>query len=53
MRFIPGSSFISDMASVAGKGVASYTGNAHDLETVHVPGRVFFMKNRKHKNVTY
>ena len=41
------------MASVASKGVASYTGNVHDLETVHVPGRVFFMKNRKHKNVSF
>lgn len=50
LRFIPGSTFLSDMASVASKGVASYTGNVHDLETVHVPGRVFFMKNRKHKN---
>ena len=47
---IPGSTFLSDMAAVAGKGMSSYTGNAHDLESVHVPGRVFFMKNRKHKN---
>ena len=48
--FIPGSTFLADMAAVAGKGVASYTGNKHDLESVHIPGRVFFMKNRKHKN---
>ena len=45
-KMIPGSTFISDMAAVTGKGMSSYTGNAHDLENTHVPGRVFFMKNR-------
>ena len=49
-KMIPGSTFISDMAAVTGKGMSSYTGNAHDLENTHVPGRVFFMKKRKHKN---
>ena len=47
---LPGAAFLSDMAAVAGKSMSSYTGNVHDLESVHVPGRVFFMKNRKHKN---
>ena len=47
---IPGTTFLSDMAAVTGKGMSSYTGNAHDLESAHVPGRVFFMKKRKHKN---
>jgi hypothetical protein len=41
--------WMTDITSVATKSLGLYTGQAHDLSSLSVPGRVFFIKSRKHK----
>lgn len=41
--------WMSDLTKVASKGLGQYTGGSHDLASLAVPGRVFFIKARKHK----
>ena len=41
--------WVTDITSVASKSLGLYTGQAHDLSSLSVPGRVFFIKSRKHK----
>lgn len=41
--------WMTDITSVASKSLGLYTGQAHDLSSLSVPGRVFFIKSRKHK----
>ena len=50
LGWVPGASFLGDMASLAGKGIAQYASGSHDMSSLQVPGRVFFMRSRSHKN---
>lgn len=43
------SGWITDLTAVASRGLEQYTGSSHDLSSLHVPGRAFFIKARKHK----
>ena len=36
---------------MTGKGLKQYAAGSHDLVSLSVPGRVFFVKNRKLKEV--
>ena len=46
-----GSGWLSDLQSVAGKGIGQYAGGSHDLTALSVPGRAFYVKKRQHKQV--
>ena len=41
--------FLRDMKAVTGKSVKTYTSGEHDLSSLRVPGRVFYLKARAHK----
>lgn len=41
--------FLKDLKSVTGKSVKTYTSGEHDLSSLRVPGRVFYLKARSHK----
>lgn len=41
--------FLKDLKAVTGKSVKTYTSGEHDLSSLRVPGRVFYLKARSHK----
>ena len=43
-----GVSVLSDMAGVASSSLSHYTGTQHDLHSLAIPGRVFYIKSRSH-----
>ena len=44
------SGLVNDLTKMASKGLGQYTGSKHDLTNLSLPGRVFFIKSRKHKD---
>ncbi len=44
------SGLVNDLTTMASKGLGQYTGSKHDLTNLSLPGRVFFIKSRKHKD---
>ena len=44
-----GSGVLSDISSMTGRSVSRVTGNQHDISSLSLPGRVFFVKARKLK----
>jgi hypothetical protein len=44
-----GSGWVTDLQSVAGRGLGQYAGGGHDLSALSVPGRAFYIKSRQLK----
>ena len=51
ITYAMGPGLLNDLSAVAGASLRQYTAGQHDLSSLHVPGRVFFIKTRKHKMV--
>ena len=49
LGWMVGSGWMSDLQSVAGRGLGQYTGGGHDLSALSVPGRAFYVKSRQFK----
>jgi len=47
-----GGAWLNDMKFLAESGISMYASGAHDVSSLTVPGRVFFIKARKLKKVT-
>ena len=47
---VTGAAGIRDLTSQNIDNLGRYTGNVHDLESMKVPGRVFYLKSRAHKD---
>lgn len=44
-----GAGWISDLSAVAAKGLGQYASGQHDLTSLSIPGRAFYIKSRQHK----
>eukprot|EP01041_Mallomonas_annulata_P005093 gene5093-10190_t len=52
LGWLPIGDWMNDAAAVTGQGLRQYAAGGHDLESLSVPGRVFFVKRRKLKDVS-
>ena len=51
LRWSVGGAWLNDMKFLAESGISMYASGAHDVSSLTVPGRVFFIKARKLKKV--
>jgi hypothetical protein len=50
LKYTAKAGFLGDLKAVTGKSMKTYASGEHDLSSLRVPGRVFFLKARAHKD---